>query len=314
MGFWHVEDGRLRPGLAGGGAESPASVEVVPVDEAEPRFPGLAAARMLAQLPFAEVSFAEEAGGAVVGVVVLPSRSDPSLPSQRWCFSVERGRLVMAEDGPFCSEALDRLERDGVPVDSARAVLAEVLRETVRDETVLLSHLAEKVQRAEETVLADGAGVDRKAMHRDKRLAFELGMFYQSMEDLVEAVAEGGAAPADGEARARLESLSRHFGRLATRVQTLHEQCVQLDGLYRDQVAARQNRVMQWLTVVATIFMPLTFVTSWYGMNFPNMGLPGREWGYIVVIAVCVVIAVVEVLWFRSKGWLSFKDKGAGDR
>ena len=68
----------------------------------------------------------------------------------------------------------------------------------------------------------------------------------------------------------------------------------------------RQNNVMQWLTVVTTIVMPLTFVTGWYGMNFPHMALFDVPWGYAAVIVVCVAIVAIEVAFFWHHGWLSF--------
>ena len=68
---------------------------------------------------------------------------------------------------------------------------------------------------------------------------------------------------------------------------------------------------MQLLTVIATIFMPLTFITSWYGMNFHNMAMIRASWGYPLVVVVCVLLAFAEVLYFHRRGWLGSRGRSA---
>jgi len=58
------------------------------------------------------------------------------------------------------------------------------------------------------------------------------------------------------------------------------------------------------LTIIATIFMPLTFITSLYGMNFKNMPELQWEYGYFGVIGVVMVTAVTMLLYFRRRGWI----------
>ncbi len=309
MGFWHVADGRLLAGLPDQGAGAQPAVEEVPLKEAAERMPGAAGARVLAQLPYADVPFAEAADSSAAGVVVAPDRRDPFAPPDRWCFALSRDGLVLAGEGPFCSDALEGLAENPVPVPDAASVLAEVLRRAVQGEALLLSRVADRLRTLEDAVLDGACDVDRRGMHADRRLLLGLAAFYRGMEDLAEELSEDAAAPVSDEARARLASLGRHLGRLAARAEGLHGQVLQLGSMCQENADARQNRVMRWLTVVATVFMPLTFVTSWYGMNFPHMGLTGADWGYPAVCVACVLIAAAEIAWFRSKGWLSFSDR-----
>jgi len=64
------------------------------------------------------------------------------------------------------------------------------------------------------------------------------------------------------------------------------------------------NEVMKVLTIIATIFIPLTFITGIYGMNFANM--PELEWryGYFVILIVMAVIGISLVIYFRRRRWL----------
>ena len=84
------------------------------------------------------------------------------------------------------------------------------------------------------------------------------------------------------------------------------------NGLYQEGIDIRQNNVMQWLTVVTTIAMPLTVITGWYGMNFPHMGLIDAAGGYLLVACVCIVIVVAEVVFFYRRGWLRFGSRRRG--
>ena len=73
---------------------------------------------------------------------------------------------------------------------------------------------------------------------------------------------------------------------------------------YLSSVSNRMNQVMKVLTLVATVFIPLTFIAGIYGMNFANM--PELEWryGYFTVLTVMAVICISLVVYFRKKKWL----------
>jgi magnesium transporter len=64
------------------------------------------------------------------------------------------------------------------------------------------------------------------------------------------------------------------------------------------------NAVMKVLTIIATIFMPLTFLAGVYGMNFKHMPELEWRWGYPVAWLVMVLIAVLMLFFFRRKKWL----------
>ena len=85
---------------------------------------------------------------------------------------------------------------------------------------------------------------------------------------------------------------------------SLREHTMQVRDLYNSQLDVRQNRTMTLLTVITTIFMPLTLIAGWYGMNFVFMPELTWKWGYPVVIAVSVAIVIFCLILFRKKKWL----------
>ncbi len=79
---------------------------------------------------------------------------------------------------------------------------------------------------------------------------------------------------------------------------------VQIRDVYNSHLEIKQNRIMTILTVVTTIFMPLTLIAGWYGMNFRYMPELDAIWGYPVIIFVSILIVVGSLLFFKKKKWL----------
>ena len=84
-------------------------------------------------------------------------------------------------------------------------------------------------------------------------------------------------------------------------VHLLRENVLQIRELYQSMQDSRQNKVMGILTILTTIFFPLTLITGWYGMNFANM--PELQWkyGYLAVIGVVLFIVIGEFIFFKRK-------------
>ena len=101
----------------------------------------------------------------------------------------------------------------------------------------------------------------------------------------------------------------KYFGTIADRADRLMgrtayllEYAQQVRDAYQTQADAVQNKNMQFLTVVSTIFFPLTLITGWYGMNFQNM--PELRQGYPGVILLSLVVVAGCILFFKKKHML----------
>ncbi len=77
-----------------------------------------------------------------------------------------------------------------------------------------------------------------------------------------------------------------------------------LQDLFLSEMSFQLNRVMQTLTIVAAIFIPLTFLTSIYGMNFKNMPELGWKYGYFGLLGIMLLVALLMIWYFRRKKWL----------
>ena len=318
---WRVANGHLVTGGAASGekdegaaaskratdgqsaaSESAASPVVVLLrsEEAGRRALSRAQHEVLSQLEHASMPFLECLPSGAAGLVVTPSGG------RRFAFVLDANKLLLVDDGDLCSTALGRAVEDRQPVEGSAGALCALLRELLRDHPARLSRMREDFERLEAQVLEGRERPDRGKMMADTRRMLGLDTFYQGMSDLVGELSEGETGlvvPAD---RARLRSLARMLGRLSARLESLQDYSLQVHSLYQESIDLQQNSVMQWLTVVATIAMPLTFITGWYGMNFPHMALLDVPWGYAAVVVACVVLAAAEIAFFWYHGWLSF--------
>ena len=102
----------------------------------------------------------------------------------------------------------------------------------------------------------------------------------------------------------------KYFGTLTARADRLMGKTVhlldyaqQVKDAYQSQIDAKQNSNMQFLTVISTIFFPLTLITGWYGMNFTHMPELSAPYAYFILIGVCILIVAVEIWYFKKKGW-----------
>ncbi len=266
---------------------------------------------MVAQLPHASIPYMERVGAAAVGSVVVPEGKRRSASWKRFASLLRRSFCsswtTTVSSRPSSRASAEEEDR----VASPAGALCALVRALLREHPVVLSAVREDFERFEETVLEGRGKLDRSRMMADSRRMLGLDGFYQGLSDLASELAEGGEGLVAASDRLHFKMIARQLDRLSARLESLQDYSLQVHSLYQESIDIRQNNVMQWLTVVATIAMPLTFITSWYGMNFRNMLLINTSWGYLVAVALCLGVAAFEIAFFHRRGWLSF---GGGGR
>jgi magnesium transporter len=101
-----------------------------------------------------------------------------------------------------------------------------------------------------------------------------------------------------------LRDVYDHTVQVMDSVETFRDMLSGMLDIYLSSVSNRMNEVMKVLTVIATIFIPLTFIAGIYGMNFKFMPELDQPWGYPAVLILMLVIALVMLIYFRRKKWL----------
>ena len=240
--------------------------------------------------------------GEIAGQIRTPQRAGQ--PAHRLTSAWAQGNLLLVDHDRFAGECLGRIaQMRPHGADGADNFLVDLLLVLTRDDLMDLQQLETRLTNLEQAVLADETdkfirqmSALRKELNRENR-------FYAQLADLASSLQEDAADLFDRRSAKRLGYFLRRVGNLREETQMLREYASQISSEYQAQVDITQNRVMKLLTIVTTIFLPLSLIAGWYGMNFTNM--PELHWalGYPAVIFAAVLIVAGLILYFRRKKW-----------
>ena len=169
----------------------------------------------------------------------------------------------------------------------------------------VLDALAERMHGLEEEALSAGARSPRTllALTRLRHDLVSVRRAVWPMREEVGILQRDDSGLVSAETRVSLRDVYDHAIQALEIVESLRETAVAVMELYLSSQSQRLNEVMKVLTVISTLFIPLTFMASIYGMNFKHM--PELDWryGYPAVLAVMAVAAAGMIGYFKKRGW-----------
>ncbi len=184
--------------------------------------------------------------------------------------------------------------------------LAYTLLDTVVDGYyVVLDDIQAQLFELEETLHKNGAEPEVKAgifnlkhvvnnfRHRVLPLRDAATRLYRTESELV-----------DESNRLYLRDVVDHVAQILDGIDSQRDMLSSLESLYHAEASNRLNNVMRLLTVISTIFIPLSFVAGVYGMNFDNMPELHSPYGYFIVLGAMFIAMAGMLLYFRKKRWI----------
>ncbi len=168
----------------------------------------------------------------------------------------------------------------------------------------ILEAVGDKIEELEETVLENPS---LEVMHRIHHLKREMLVLRRAVWPLRESLGQmyrGEMPHVREETQLFLRDVYDHAVQVIDTVETLREVLSGAMDLYMSGVSNRMNEVMKVLTIIATIFIPLSFFAGLYGMNFEYMPELGVRWAYPALLMFMGTIGVGMLWQFKRKGWL----------
>jgi magnesium transporter len=207
------------------------------------------------------------------------------------CFDPVRARL---------RDPMSRLRKNGPDY------LAYALVDAIVDAYFpAMESLGDRLESVEEAVVAGGApAAVVRELHQARRELLVARRALWPLRDVMGLLMRGDSTRISAETRVYLRDVHDHVVQLLDLLENYRELGASLTELHLASASIRLNEVMKVLTLIATIFIPLTFVVGVYGMNFDHMPELHWRYGYPAVLVGMSVIVVGMLAYFRRRGWL----------
>ena len=242
---------------------------------------------------------------SLTGTFSIPDRKCPSEDDLKFAFVLDEKGIVFIDDTGAASaivEGVMRTKKWKLP--SLERFLYDFLDQIVKDDLRLMEKYESELDSMEQAIIDGDENLPSGRLNDIRNDIRYLRIHYEQLMDLAAEFEE------NENGFFKYENL-RFFRLFINRAERLHEASMslrdytmQLRDLYKAHLDIKQNRIMTVLTVVTTIFMPLTLIAGWYGMNFHFMPELNWKWSYPVVIILSIAIAVGSLLFFKKKKWL----------
>lgn len=170
-----------------------------------------------------------------------------------------------------------------------------------------LDRFEEEVGETEAAILSGPAEGQEQILSRLnawRRELLRMKHYYEQLSAILDALAEDEEQLLTRTVRKRMRILDRRLDRYLGAVRNLQEVVSQLREAYQSQLSIQQNELMKLFTLVTAVFLPLTLLTGWYGMNFAHIPELTWRYGYPAAIVVSVVIVTLLLRHFKKKRWL----------
>ena len=242
---------------------------------------------------------------SLTGTFSIPDRENISAPNTNFAFALDEKGIVFIDDSGFVDKTISNIissKRWTMP--SLERFIYDFLEQIVARDQIILERVDKELDTIESNIL-DGEEKDpSQRVSRVRSDLRDLRIHYEQLLDLGQELEENENDFFNEDNTRYFHLFTQRVSRLHDLTASLREYSIQIRDLYQSQLDIKQNRIMALLTIITSIFMPLTLIAGWYGMNFRYMPELEYKWAYPAVIAVSVAIVIVSLIFFKKKKWL----------
>lgn len=264
------------------------------MDLAEMNFEGEV---VLSEVEFCKIEAQQE---CLAGSLCIPRLLDVLNSRFRMMFFMNRRHIVIVDDDNFAARIIMRIRQSRTSQGQTRErFLYNFITQFMSRDLEMLGRYERMIMGMEEDVMDGKIDEFQSQIFPIRKQLLILRSYYDELRDM-------GKELEENENHFFAKKYLKYFGIVADRAdrlmgRTVHllEYAGQVRDAYQEQVAAQQNKNMQFLTIISTIFFPLTLITGWYGMNFQNM--PELKNGYPGVILLSLIVVILCIYIFKKK-------------
>jgi len=169
---------------------------------------------------------------------------------------------------------------------------------------LILEKLGENIEALEEDLLENPSPETLQTLHEMKREMIYLRKQIWPIRELINSLVKGESSLINESTSLFFRDIYDHTIQIIDTIESYRDILSGMLDIYLSTLSNKMNEVMKVLTIIATIFIPITFVAGIYGMNFKFMPELEWRWGYVMVWAIIVVVAGIMISYFKKKQWI----------
>lgn len=237
------------------------------------------------------------------GSLCIPKLLDVLEGRYRLLFFINSHHIVIIDDTNFSERLVQRIQKRKTQQGETREhFIYNFFAQFMSKDLQLLLKYERVIMGMEEDVMAGEIEEFQNEIVPIRKELLTLRSYYDEIMDMGKELEEDENSFFADDQLKFFGTIADRADRLMSKTAHLLEYAQQVQDAYQAQLDAEQNRTMQFLTTISTIFFPLTLITSWYGMNFKNM--PELQNGYPGVILLSLAVLVVCIVIFKKKKML----------
>src|SRR4030066_1376027 len=210
------------------------------------------------------------------------------------------------KEGDVFNSIRERIRRGkGKMRKSGADYLAYSLMDAIVDSYFLiLERTGEKIEEMEEKLIANPTPKTLQGIHNLKRDMIFLRKSVWPLREVISGLERTESSLIEESTGIYLRDVYDHSIQVIDTIETFRDMISGMLDIYLSSISNKMNEVMKLLTIIATIFIPLTFIAGIYGMNFAYMPELQWRWGYFGVLFIMAVVSITMLIYFRKKKWL----------
>jgi magnesium transporter len=232
---------------------------------------------------------------------------DSQIESEQVSLVVSGNRVISFQE--MEGDVLDSLrERIRHSKGRVRGMKGDYLAYAILDIVVdhyfeVLEKIGEEMEIVEQELMKKPEAGTLSNIYRLKREIQQIKKSVWPLREVVSRLEKGDVAFVERKTEPYLRDLYDHIIQIIDNIESMRDVATGLLDLYLSSVSFRMNDVMKVLTIISTIFIPLTFIAGIYGMNFENMPELGWKSGYFIILGIMFAVSALMIFFFKKKKW-----------
>lgn len=242
--------------------------------------------------------------GYCFGILHILKQASTNNMIQIGIYIKEKVIVIVCNDAHTRSDIKNVIKKISPTSYSLEHIVSSIMEQMIKGYHEIITRLEETIDRLDNRVMHNHIEKFNQSISKIRKDILLLTHYFEQLIDVCEELLEDENDFFQVESVHHLRILSDRVNRLAGNIRLLRDYMIQVRESYQSQVDINLNQIMYIFTVVTTIFLPLTLIVGWYGMNFTTMPEVQWKYGYVFVIVLSLLVIIFCIWYFKKKKFL----------